>query len=177
MIITKPTTFLGEKLCADEIGMFEGRVVHKLTKILVWINGTKIAVLPNNMESDLASVPRVPVIYFLWGDRAHREAFLHDFFYRCDSYIYLFKTTEQAVTFALACYDAGMTVEELAQKLEAVKQPVSRDDADWYFREAMIGQGCPWGIYHPMYLGVRAGGGASYHRMSVKDSFKLEGGI
>lgn len=177
MIINKPTTFLGSKLCADEIGMFEGRVVHKLTKILVWLNGTKVAVMPLNMESDLASVPRVPIIFFLWGDRAHREAYLHDFFYRCNSFIYLFRSVEDAVTFAMACYDAGITVEELAVRLGAAKQPVSRDDADWYFREAMIGQGCSYGIYHLMYLGVRAGGNTSFHRMNVMDNFKLEGGI
>ena len=36
-------------------------------------------------ETDFASVPRVPVIYDAWGDRAHREATLHDYLYRIDS--------------------------------------------------------------------------------------------
>ena len=36
-------------------------------------------------ETDLASVPRVPIIYDLWGNRAHREAVLHDWLYRIDS--------------------------------------------------------------------------------------------
>ena len=36
-------------------------------------------------ETDFASVPRVPVIYLAWGDRAHREAVLHDYLYRIDS--------------------------------------------------------------------------------------------
>lgn len=36
-------------------------------------------------ETDFASVPRVPFIYEAWGDRAHREAVLHDYLYRIDS--------------------------------------------------------------------------------------------
>ncbi len=35
-------------------------------------------------ETDFASVPRVPFAYSLWGDRAHREAVLHDAMYRTD---------------------------------------------------------------------------------------------
>jgi hypothetical protein len=35
--------------------------------------------------TDFASVPRVPVFYELWGNRAHREAVLHDYLYRIDS--------------------------------------------------------------------------------------------
>lgn len=29
-------------------------------------------------QTNLASVPRLPVVYNLWGNRAHREAVLHD---------------------------------------------------------------------------------------------------
>jgi hypothetical protein len=36
-------------------------------------------------ETDFASVPRVPVVYTLYGDRAHREAVIHDYLYRVDS--------------------------------------------------------------------------------------------
>lgn len=36
-------------------------------------------------ETDFASVPRVPIVYAAWGDRAHREAVLHDYLYRVDS--------------------------------------------------------------------------------------------
>ncbi|MFA6358758.1 MAG: DUF1353 domain-containing protein [Candidatus Omnitrophota bacterium] len=35
-------------------------------------------------ETDLASVPRLPLIYDMWGSRAHREAILHDAMYRTD---------------------------------------------------------------------------------------------
>jgi hypothetical protein len=40
---------------------------------------------PSFFETDFASVPRVPFIYEAWGDRAHREAVLHDYLYRIDS--------------------------------------------------------------------------------------------
>jgi len=40
---------------------------------------------PPKFYTDLASVPRVPVFYVMWGARAHREAVLHDYLYRCDS--------------------------------------------------------------------------------------------
>lgn len=36
-------------------------------------------------ETDFASVPRVPIFYEIWGNRAHREAVLHDYLYRIDS--------------------------------------------------------------------------------------------
>lgn len=36
-------------------------------------------------ETDFASVPRVPIFYEMWGNRAHREAVLHDYLYRIDS--------------------------------------------------------------------------------------------
>ena len=36
-------------------------------------------------ETDLASVPRIPIIYSMWGNRAHREAVVHDYLFRIDS--------------------------------------------------------------------------------------------
>jgi len=41
--------------------------------------------VPAGFETDLASVPRIIVIYELWGNRAHREAVIHDYLYRIDS--------------------------------------------------------------------------------------------
>ena len=35
--------------------------------------------------TDLASVPRVPFVFSMWGDRAHREAVVHDYLFRKDS--------------------------------------------------------------------------------------------
>jgi hypothetical protein len=36
-------------------------------------------------ETDLSSVPRVPIVYSLWGAKAHREGVLHDWLYRINS--------------------------------------------------------------------------------------------
>ena len=41
--------------------------------------------VPEEFYTDFASVPRVPIAYMLFGDRAHREAVLHDYLYRMDS--------------------------------------------------------------------------------------------
>jgi len=41
--------------------------------------------VPAGFETDFASVPRVPIAYTLFGDRAHREAVIHDYLYRIDS--------------------------------------------------------------------------------------------
>lgn len=35
--------------------------------------------------TDLASVPKIPIIYELWGNKAHREAVLHDYLFRKNS--------------------------------------------------------------------------------------------
>jgi hypothetical protein len=41
--------------------------------------------VPAGFQTDFSSVPRVPIAYMLFGDRAHREAVIHDFLYRIDS--------------------------------------------------------------------------------------------
>jgi hypothetical protein len=41
--------------------------------------------VPISFQTDFASVPRVPIIYELYGDKAHRESVLHDYLYCIDS--------------------------------------------------------------------------------------------
>lgn len=41
--------------------------------------------VPSGFETDFASVPRIPIVYTFFGDRAHREAVIHDYLYRTDS--------------------------------------------------------------------------------------------
>lgn len=38
--------------------------------------------VPAEFHTDFASVPRVPIVYLLWGNRAHREATIHDWLFR-----------------------------------------------------------------------------------------------
>ena len=41
--------------------------------------------VPTEFNTDFASVPRVPIVYWFWGGRQHREAVLHDYVCRKDS--------------------------------------------------------------------------------------------
>ena len=40
---------------------------------------------PKGMETDLASVPRLPLMFWFYGDRARKPAVIHDFLYRSGS--------------------------------------------------------------------------------------------
>ena len=40
--------------------------------------------VPMGFQTDFASVPKIPIAYELFGDRAHREAVIHDALYRSD---------------------------------------------------------------------------------------------
>lgn len=53
--------------------------------------------VPRGFETDFASVPRVPVAYMLFGDRAHHEAVIHDYLYRMDSVPIVDRKTADAV--------------------------------------------------------------------------------
>ena len=41
--------------------------------------------VPRGFYTDFASVPRVPIAYQFFGDRAHKSAVLHDYGYRIDA--------------------------------------------------------------------------------------------
>ena len=41
--------------------------------------------VPTAFETDLSSVPRIPLVYLLWGGRAHYEGVLHDYEFRIDA--------------------------------------------------------------------------------------------
>lgn len=43
-------------------------------------------VVPSGFLTDFASVPRLPFVYETWGNRAHREAVVHDYLYRINSF-------------------------------------------------------------------------------------------
>jgi hypothetical protein len=42
-------------------------------------------VVPKGFSCDFASVPRLPIAFELYGDRAHREGTIHDYLFRKDS--------------------------------------------------------------------------------------------
>jgi len=90
-------------------------------------------------ETDLASVPRIPIAYMVFGGRAHREATLHDWAYRKDA---------------------------INSK---TKKPFTFMQANKVFLEAMKVRGKSFFIRWAMYSGVVAGGYFSYHKKNVMD--------
>jgi len=60
-------------------------ILDCLIVVPYWFESKEPDVDPGFFETDFASVPRVPFIYESWGNRAHREAVLHDYLYRKDS--------------------------------------------------------------------------------------------
>lgn len=44
-----------------------------------------LIVVPPWFETDFASVPRMPLFYEAYGNRAHMESVIHDYLYRIDS--------------------------------------------------------------------------------------------
>jgi hypothetical protein len=70
---------------------------------VIFMDGTEtIFVVPWGFESDLASVPKLPLIYLFFGGRAPKASLFHDYLYR----------THQDREFADACFYAVMRVEE-----------------------------------------------------------------
>jgi len=41
-----------------------------------------IITVPEGFVTDFASVPRVPLVYFAFGNRAHHESVIHDYIYQ-----------------------------------------------------------------------------------------------
>ena len=81
--------------------------VFELVEPLIYqsdiLGGFKVSV-PRGFQSDGASVPRVPIAYMLYGDRAHHEAVIHDYLYRSDSIPEVaFKTANEAFLEAMEC--------------------------------------------------------------------------
>jgi len=62
-------------------------LIWTLTKPLIYASEylNEIITIPAGFDTDLASVPRVPVVYACWGGRAHHGAVVHDYLYRVDS--------------------------------------------------------------------------------------------
>lgn len=69
----------------------------KLTRsFLVLLDCSNLIVVPEGFETDLASVPRLPILYLAMGNTGHKAAVLHDWLYSisshkrstCDYYFY-----------------------------------------------------------------------------------------
>ena len=56
-----------------------------------------LIIVPGGFQTDFASVPRLPVVYEHFGDRAHHESVIHDYLYRSDSFPTVARATADAV--------------------------------------------------------------------------------
>ena len=63
------------------------RAVYRLIAPLVFKIANIRFEVPTFFVTDCATVPRIPIIYDLWGDRAHRESVLHDYLYRASDFL------------------------------------------------------------------------------------------
>ena len=60
--------------------------VFQLTAPLIYVSDILgLIEVPEAFQTDFASVPRVPIVYALFGNRAHYESVLHDYLYRINS--------------------------------------------------------------------------------------------
>jgi hypothetical protein len=51
----------------------------------VWVDDEWI-IVPEGFETDLSSVPRVPIVFYWLGGRGHKEGILHDWMYKCNMF-------------------------------------------------------------------------------------------
>lgn len=75
------TSQLNVVLCNDT--SHEGRGAWQLTEPLTYDSSLtgKTYTVPSKFITDFASVPRIPVLFDLFGDSAHEAATLHDWLY------------------------------------------------------------------------------------------------
>jgi len=161
------TKFLSQ-ICSKDVGYSCGRLVREHIEPLIWVNGPKAVFIPSKFQTDGASVPRIPIVYSIWGDRVHREADLHDYTYRTDARIY-YLDDSATIEELVICNTTG----EFERFTTGFISPIPRNEGDWLFRVAMKGQKRSWGIYHPMYMAVRACGESSYHNRRVLDAIPI----
>ena len=86
-LITRLKTSCDRIWCVIKPLEFWSKILNQLIVVPPWFESKEPDLSEDSVlfETDLASVPRIPFIYEAWGNRAHREAVLHDYLYRKDS--------------------------------------------------------------------------------------------
>lgn len=126
----------------QEIGRKGGHTLIRLTDDLIYIDtqGRK-HVIPAGFESDKASIPRKPVLYWLFAERFNREGVLHDATY-CTDY-----------PIALTRAEADGLIYEAA-----------RSHTDTHTAKSIVDARCVW-------LAVRLCGWPFYHKRKMTERF------
>jgi hypothetical protein len=136
------------------------KILNCLIVIPYWFESQE----PNDevsfFETDFASVPRVPIIYEMWGNKCHREAVLHDYLFRIDSrpVVGFFRTNCVFLEAMWSRLTEGPGVD--IANTETIL--ISSFDLMKRMARAYI-------IAVPMFLAVCLCGWTSYHKLYVKD--------
>lgn len=137
-------------MCAVPLGLKAGRTVwEQRHNSMIWECEKYFIEIKPKFQHDTCSVPRLPLIYAKWGDRAHHEGGLHDYTYRKDCLIYI-----------------------KAEKRWVVGMP--RAEADALFCKAILVRGYGKDIAYPMWAAVRLGGWPHYQKLTVEHKFALD---
>jgi hypothetical protein len=145
--------FADTTMSTTDIGEIRGRTIYRLDSILSYCPKDDILPIrvPIGFQTDLASVPRVPLVFLWWGDRAHRPAVLHDYLYRTDSNPSVDRATADR-TFRQAIFYSMIE-----------QAPAGMSPARKWFKAYCIAI--------PMWLGVVLGGRGSYHKLKVDHQY------
>jgi len=69
-----------------DVSLLDDDRVWVLNSPLVYVSEiVGLVVVPTSLMTDFASVPRVPIVYYFYGNRAHRESVVHDYLFRINS--------------------------------------------------------------------------------------------
>lgn len=71
------------------VGEFEGRKVREFTEPFTFYYLGYLITIPKGFQTDCASVPRVPLLWWLFGDEGEIAAYCHDYLYRIDSVLFV----------------------------------------------------------------------------------------
>lgn len=118
----------------EEIAEGRWRLIRPFYALVIDESGHTEIMVPQGMETDLCSVPRVPFAYWLFAGKGNRAGVLHDGLYRGEA----------------ICRNGGVRVVP------------SRETADKILLAALSACGVGWLSRRWMWLGVRLGGKAAW---------------
>ena len=67
------------------VGGFQGRKVRKFTEDFIFFIDDKRVMIPKGFQTDCSSVPRLPLLWLIFGDEGEIAGYCHDYLYRIDS--------------------------------------------------------------------------------------------
>jgi len=67
------------------VGELDGRKVREFAEEFTFFFEGHMVVIPKGFQTDCASVPRWPFLWWLFGDEGEIAAYCHDYLYRIDS--------------------------------------------------------------------------------------------